>query len=254
MWQTVAMRRVIGKPRETRPIEALIEAVRSGPSENRIAACDELAQRCRPIAETPFDEILDALRALDREPDRAVRQAIRAARAAIVRARAVAIGLRVRATSAQLEPLDDRTLVWASIENVWEAVSIYGGEEQLVSDFARTTPGQRALFSIWWTWSEVTNGGFSQYFANPTGILAPYAVDGCRLVGAEQTAAVVAEAIALFADGVPPDQAERRAALDTISFDELRRLDGKFYATYRDELFARAAVYVRANLTALFME
>ena len=96
------------------------------------------------------------------------------------------------------------------------------------------------------------NGGFDQFFSNPTGILAAEALEGLRRVGAGRTAAVLAEAMSFFPGGSPPLDCEaRNELLDGVELDDrLERfepLEERFYDLMDEEIYARAAGYVRAH-------
>ena len=79
------------------------------------------------------------------------------------------------------EPNDDEQVWWDVIERVFDELAIpYEPDPRL----ERLTPGQRALYALHWTRSEVGNGGFHQYLHNPTGMLAGEASHGAGLIGA----------------------------------------------------------------------
>lgn len=59
-------------------------------------------------------------------------------------------------------------------------------------------PEQRHLYTVHWCQAQVCNGGFHQFLANPSGILAPEAAEGFRAIGLPGCAALVDEAVAFF--------------------------------------------------------
>jgi hypothetical protein len=121
------------------------------------------------------------------------------------------------------DPSDPAQVAWDVIEPMWnELETPYQRDERL---HVSATPGQRALYALHWTNSEVCNGGFHQYFWNSTGMLAPVAVEGARLVGANEYAAVVERALSIFGGHTPPSGDERRERLDRLSDDESQLLD-----------------------------
>ena len=146
--------------------------------------------------------------------------------------------------------LDDPLLVWASIELVFEAVSIYDGVEILDAGLALATPRQRHFHAFWWTQSEIRNGGFHQYFSNTTGIVAPIALDGLRALGATAAADAVAAACAPFAQQLQ-DREHRRAILAELEITVFREYDAAFYAAY-PQAFELAAAYVREHPLEFF--
>jgi hypothetical protein len=221
--------------------------------EEAIEALTALAQ----APNAPFDLILERLHArydwgTDRERDPAVVDALYTAVRRVAIARGRQRGLRLPQPEGIDDAPDDR-LVWVSIALVWDAVSIYDGPEVLDASLAFATPEQRGLYAIWWTNSEVCNGGFDQYFLNATGIVWPYAVEGLRQIGAHEVEAIVRRAGTLFPTGSPPaDRGKRQRALDQIDQAALSALDDAYYAAYPTELFSRAAAFVRTNLAAFF--
>jgi len=83
-----------------------------------------------------------------------------------------------------LDTTDDADLAWRCIERAYEMVSIHDGPAVLDAGMARLTAGQRALLALHWIAGEVCNGGFDQFFMNPTGDIAAEALSGFRRIGA----------------------------------------------------------------------
>jgi len=135
---------------------------------------------------------------------------------------------RVARSSVADDPSDD--LVWAVIEPMWWALETpYEPDPRL----AQATPGQRAAYALTWTESEVSNGGFEQYFWNSTGMLLDDAILGARLIGAKDVEDVLRDASALFPAGrVPKSRLARQSMLDAFPSEnnaELGRLDDRFF-------------------------
>ena len=125
--------------------------------------------------------------------------------------------------------------MWAVLEPMWWALETpYEPDPRL----ERATPGQRAAYALTWTESEVSNGGFEQYFWNSTGMLLDDAIAGSQLVGARDAERVLREAGAVFPDGRAPEaRAARQKALDDFSSaqsERLGRLDDRFFAILDD--------------------
>ena len=124
---------------------------------------------------------------------------------------------------------------WSVIEPVWEAVSIYDGPETFLDQFSKISAAQRQLLSPHWCQSEVRNGGFHQFFHNPTGVLAPEASAGFRAIGLEECADLVDQAMRFFGEQYPRDQSVRQAALDEYGevhgdlWDPFVSLDDQFF-------------------------
>ena len=153
-----------------------------------------------------------------------------------------------------LDGADDAELAWRVIGPAYDAVSIHDGPAALAADLARLTPGQRALLALHWCVSEVSNGGFDQFFTNPSGLLVDEALAGFDRIGAREAAAVLREALELFATRPEPGDPAEPAFdddEDEVAFDAYRArhepLEDRFYDLVDEELYPRAAAYVRAH-------
>ena len=124
---------------------------------------------------------------------------------------------------------------WQAVEPIWGVVSIYDGPTVFLEQFGKVTLAQGYLFAAHWCQSEVCNGGFHQFFTNPTGVLAPEAAAGYKALGMPECARVVAEAMAFFVTPYPRGQEMRIAALRQVpgetreEWDPFYELDDRFY-------------------------
>jgi hypothetical protein len=160
----------------------------------------------------------------------------------------------LRITADRIVGVDDAELAWRVIELAYDAVSIHDGPEVLEEHLRPLTDGQRALLAVHWCVSETLNGGFDQFFTNPSGLLADEARFGFELVGLPQAAKLLDEARAILADRPPapdPDDPDFDEAEDDERFDAYRGrhepLEAQFYALVSDSLDQRLAAYVRAR-------
>ena len=86
---------------------------------------------------------------------------------------------------------------------------------------AAITPELMALWAILNADGQVCNGGFSQFFYNSYGELAEEALEGFKLFGMDEYAAIFEEAYAAFSvRPIPKDRGERIAILDFLSDEE----------------------------------
>ena len=143
-------------------------------------------------------------------------------------------------------------LVWRVIQPAYDAVSIYDGPEVLDRHLAPLTPGQRALLALHWTVAEVGNGGFDQYFINPTGDLASEARAGFERIQATRAAQLLDRVFKAFPGGsLPRDRDDRAALLEALDEDQrdqlFESLDQEFYSLIDSELYPRANDYIRAH-------
>jgi hypothetical protein len=150
----------------------------------------------------------------------------------------------MRVSSAQ-----DEEGCWRVLGPVWDTVSIYDGPDVFIEQFGRLSREQGHLLAAHWCYSEVCNGGFYQFFTNPTGVLAPEAALGFRAMGLPACAAVIEQAIGFFGAPYPREQARRSAVLERRpgatreEWDPFYQLDEQFYSRCEIEAggFAMAA-------------
>jgi len=99
-------------------------------------------------------------------------------------------------TRATLESLDDNDLFGAIHDYVSiKADRAHSNRFAIVSSMPR---GFQAVYSTWWVAAEVSNGGFHQYFYNQGTNWAFMALEGYKLFGANEKAALMARAIDTF--------------------------------------------------------
>ena len=94
---------------------------------------------------------------------------------------------------------------WNHIEEAFEQVSIYDGEESWLSGLKAYPEYIQELLAAHWTMSEVLNGGLGQFFQNSTGVVAPEAVKGFTRIGLPEVARILEEAMAHFGPEYPRD-------------------------------------------------
>ena len=103
---------------------------------------------------------------------------------------------------------------WKLIEPHWERISIYDGAEAFLREFDATPVAVRTLFAAHWCQSEVCNGGFHQFFWNPTGVLAPEAAAAFEALNMPGIAALVRRAMRFFGPAFPRERERRVEVLD----------------------------------------
>ena len=102
------------------------------------------------------------------------------------------------------------------VEPYWERVSTQS-VGTFLRDFQRVPMRAGHLLAAHWLQSEVCNGGFHQFFTNPTGVLAPEAIAGLWAIGLGDLADVAEQAAAFFGKDYPRDAESRSAALDAFA-------------------------------------
>lgn len=113
-------------------------------------------------------------------------------------------------------------------------------------DYRRLTQPQRICYCIDELSMEVNNGGFSQYFFNPSGDHAADTLAALETVNAKATASMLRQAVAQFGPAGPsPNRDKRQDQLAAFSEEQdaaLHRLDSEFFE-YPDNLDALLALY-----------
>jgi len=131
---------------------------------------------------------------------------------------------------------DQKAGYWSVLEPYWEQIDIYGGPGRFLATYNAAPEVPQVLFAAHFCESEVGNGGFHQFFSNPTGVLAPEAARAYRRVGLPDLAGIVEEAMAFWRSPYPRDQGERQGSLvrppsnGRKEFDPFVALDERFYA------------------------
>lgn len=114
---------------------------------------------------------------------------------------------------------ESSTNYWQIIKPIWYDEDLNSDEPQVfLKRFSELSEPQQVLFPVHWLDAEVCNGGFHQFFANSTGILAPEAVLGFPAIGLNDFAELTEEAMFFFGNPYPREREKREELLDL--FDE----------------------------------
>ena len=129
---------------------------------------------------------------------------------------------------------------WSVIEPVWEKVSIYDGEGIFLTQFSEIPEKTGHLLAAHWCQSEVRNGGFYQLFFNSTGVLAPEAVVGFRIIGLPKSSSIILQAMQRLGEKYSRRRDKRNAQLSLLEQQEsiddpFRDLDTVFFELLREE-------------------
>jgi hypothetical protein len=135
---------------------------------------------------------------------------------------------------------------WSVLDPIWDKINI-DTPETFAQTFGEVTRSVGLLYAAHFCQSEVCNGGFTQFFWNSTGVLAPEAVDGFIAIGQPQVADVLQRAMNMLGSPFRRDRAARWSALDTLrdehdkqwgsagsprykNIDSFRRLERELYS------------------------
>jgi len=132
---------------------------------------------------------------------------------------------------------------WRTIEPFWDQIGLPDTAEEYLGRLAWVPTPIALLHAAHWVQSEVRNGGFGQFFDNPTGVLAPEAFRGLTAMGLPECAATLSHAMEKLGTPYPRDRKERRHRLNEIEPEVFNVLDDEFLALLEEEAsgFERAA-------------
>ncbi len=106
-------------------------------------------------------------------------------------------------------------------------------------DFSEQRFHQKVFAAIWYLDGELHNGGFAQYFSNPSGETALFVEVALKEIGAKQVLKIWNRAVSIaFPSGMPLSAAEIFNVANGLTSEQLEKLDiidQKFYS-YQDVL------------------
>jgi hypothetical protein len=125
---------------------------------------------------------------------------------------------------------------------------IHGGSG---GPFETLRPAERVAHCIDGLEREVNCGGFHCFFLNSAGDQARETVEALRAIGAPHTASLVERAMAVFPDGAPsPDHDRRQGEVDAVPEEahaQWEALDEIFFR-YEEDLTALLRAYVASHV------
>lgn len=140
------------------------------------------------------------------------------------------------------------------IDPLWWSVSIYDSKEQYEKDLEPFSFHQRAVFALMWYIAEVNNGGHSQFYSNPTGIVWEDAMDGFEQIGLIEGMKIIEESAKKFGAKPSFDREEREKVLDLLDID-FNDLDTRFYKLdSTEDITERMSDYIKKNKKAFYFE
>jgi len=101
-------------------------------------------------------------------------------------------------------------------ERFYDRFDIYNGRKKWDVSIEGIPQAAVDLWSLHWLHLEVFNGGFRQFFANSTGVLAFEARDGFSAIGMEKVADVVQCAMDKLGQHYPVERDNRLRALEGL--------------------------------------
>ncbi len=126
---------------------------------------------------------------------------------------------------------------WARINAAYKRVPIHASPPRFKLQFEKLDAATANLLAAHWCQSEVCDGGFYQFFANSTGILAPEAHRAFREIGALEWSEQVRLALSFFGPEYLRERSARSTALPPpikgsrrSEWDPFFELDKEFYS------------------------
>jgi hypothetical protein len=112
---------------------------------------------------------------------------------------------------------------------------VTGTADEAYDKVMTLTPGLRMMWGTFMADGEVFNGGFNQFFWNDSRQYATQAIEGFRLIGAEEHARLVEDGVQLFfaeADKLRPFRQRRTLDAFSESYEhtDSSGLDTRYYA------------------------
>ncbi|QNM84529.1 DMP19 family protein [Polaribacter pectinis] len=160
-------------------------------------------------------------------------------------------------TSEILESISDDNLEQTIFDNIYEIIGDDYRNE--LADIQKLSKGQQAFWSTWVLEGEVNNGGFNQFYFNPSGQYSDMAEFGFKTIGAEKHADLTTNANKIYAENK-----ERLAEFDDgtmESFSEsykdnpLNKLDTEFYELGDLESISELRIkYIREHISEFTTE
>lgn len=244
-----------------RDYETLLRDVQSQNTSTSSLAANELAQRSRDDASSfPFlrvvsslsDRELSAVRASQTEGDEEDRlaEALCQVRLRIGKEWISRDGTR-ESLPDNLASLADRVLCLRAVARLESSLDLSADRSELSTVLAQASTGQTAVIAAFWAETEVSNGGFLQFFSNPSGVLAPELIQGLGLIDAADYIPVVRGALGVVKwhdlDDRPSESVLRTIVEDESNRD-MDRWDEAFHELNRRRpLISLAAAYVRSH-------
>lgn len=155
-------------------------------------------------------------------------------------------------TTEIIDSIDDNDLEQVVIDNIYEQVG--NNYKKEFSNVQKLTKGQQAMFAVWWVEAEVNNGGFNQFYFNPSGQYAEMAEDGFQLFGASKFANLMRRANKVYAENRERleefDDGTMESFSESYKDNPLNALDEEFYELYNSESLNQLRIaYIREHPT-----
>lgn len=124
---------------------------------------------------------------------------------------------------------------WELVGTVWTTINIYEGPEVFRETFENAPRSAALLFAAHFCQSEVCSGGFEQFFWNSTGVLAPEAVEGMKMIACPELGSVIQSAMDRLVIPFVRDRACRQRLVHALPKSYFDADDEQFYKLISNE-------------------
>jgi hypothetical protein len=148
-----------------------------------------------------------------------------------------------------LQAIPDGELEYAIVDHVSCKITNYENPLPVLTNLSK---GMQMVYSTWWVDAEVNNGGFNQFYWNSSGKLKNIALEGFKILGAEEHYKLMAEA-----NQIQEQQESRTGKLrqngslkdlsKSYKNNPLNALDTRFYEL-KENVGARRIKYIREHV------
>ena len=122
---------------------------------------------------------------------------------------------------------------WAVLDPIWDTINI-DTPDTFAQTFGAAPRSMALLYAAHFCQSEICNGGFTQFFWNSTGVLAPEAVQGFVAIGQPRVGALVQAAMSVLGASFPRDRGARQSALEALRGERDKQDDSDECPRYRN--------------------
>ena len=156
-----------------------------------------------------------------------------------------------------LKTIPDHKLEQTILDNI--DTKFEKGEQYTLEKISKLTKGQQAVFSTFWLEGEIYNGGFNQYYFNPSGKFSKMAEIGFKRIGGEKLSEIVALSNKIHFENKAKleefDDGTVQSFSDSYEENLLNELDTKFIQNLELTKFGDLRIkYIRENMNEFITE
>ena len=156
-----------------------------------------------------------------------------------------------------LKSISDDNLEEAIFDNIYEIIGDDYRNE--LTNIQKLSKGQQAFWSTWVLEGEVNNGGYNQFYFNPSGQYSKMAEIGFKTIGAEKYSDLTIRANKIYAENKDRlaefDDGTMESFSESYKDNPLNDLDTEFYQLGDSEGISKLRVkYIREHISEFTTE